>query len=276
MSDKKIKHFVFSRFFPGQVKTYPYNVLATDFLKRQLPLTKNILSSLENQTNKNFELFFVVNPAFCDDPRYEFIFSTLQNFTTLPLKFIKRVDLPKLLQDALNEYEFVIASMMDFDDFVYKGAVAEVQNKVNECKEISTYGYGKGYIYSEGELYNFLPTSRAYLRDKTGYFSAFYSVILKSSFAKNLPSIILSCFNHVRINLSIKDFLNKNGIKFHEVAYQQNFSTSAIIYFVHRSSREQLLNHDKVGSKKPLTSPELTKKYVEEEFGFFHELKSIT
>ena len=88
-SDKKIKHFVVSRFFPFQRKEFPHNILDVDFLSKQLPLAKNMLRSLENQTNKKFELVFIANPKFFDDPKYEFIFSTLRDSTTLPLKFIK-------------------------------------------------------------------------------------------------------------------------------------------------------------------------------------------
>ena len=77
MADATVKHFIFSRFFPYQRKGYPYDVLDVDFLSKQLPLAKNILSSLENQTNKNFDLVFLVNEKFFDNPTYEFVFKTL-------------------------------------------------------------------------------------------------------------------------------------------------------------------------------------------------------
>ena len=69
-SDKKIKHFVVSRFFPVQRKEFPHNILDVDFLLKQLSLAKNMLRSLENQTNKNFESVFVANPKFFEDPKY--------------------------------------------------------------------------------------------------------------------------------------------------------------------------------------------------------------
>lgn len=274
MADVTIKHFVFSRFFPVQVQDYLYNVLAPNFLKAQLPLAKNILKSLENQTNKDFELVFIANPKYFDNPKYEFVFSTLQDFTTLPLKFIKPADVPALLKEAYEKYDFVIQTKMDFDDFVYKDAVADTQSKIDADKNMLTYGYGKGYIYSKNELYVFLPTERGYLTNNDGYFSAFYSLILKSSFAKTLP--VINGLNHAKVITNLKSIFEKNNIEFPENVYQRNDSINGIIYFRHESAREHLLGHGKTKGKKPLTNEDgLTKKQLEEDFAFFYDLNSI-
>ena len=275
MADATIKHFVFSNFFPAQVPDYLYNVLAPNFLKAQLPLAKNILKSLENQTNKNFELVFIANPKYFDNPKYEFVFSTLQDFTTLSLKFIKPADVSALLKDAYENYDFVIQSGMDFDDFVFKGVIADIQSKVNECNNILTYGYAREYIYSKNELYTLLPTDRDYLINNIGYASC-YSLILKSSFAKTLPVIEIKSLAHSRMITKLKNIFEKNNIDFPENVYQRNDSINGIIYFRHEFAREHLLGRGKTKGKKPLSNEDgLTKKYLEEEFGFFYELNSI-
>lgn len=277
MADKTIKHFVFSRFFPRQSQEYLYNVLSTFFLKKQLPLAKNMFRSLENQTNKNFELVFVANPKFFDDPKYEFIFSTLQASTTLPLRFVKSADIPALLKDAYDNYDFVIQSGMDFDDFVFKDAVADTQSKVSECNDMLTYGYSKGCIYSENELYAFLPKERGYLIDNSGYFSPFYSLVLKSSYAKTLPFIWTFGLPHSKIITKLKEIFAKNNIEFPADVYHRDDSINGIIYFRHEFSQEYLLGHNKVKGKKPLTTEEtgITKQQLEDEFGFFYDLNSI-
>lgn len=269
MADKTIKHFIFSRFFPSQYSDYLYNVLAPSFLKKQLPLTKNMLRSLENQTNKNFELIFLMNPNYFDNPKYEFIFSTLQDLTSLPLKFIKRTDIPSLVRGVYKNYDFVIQSQTDFDDFIFKDAVADTQSKVNECDSILSYGYCKGYVYSAGELY---PISRDY--GGMGQIGDLQSLILKSDFAINLPFIGI-LVNHTKIKTIMKDFLEKNGFDFEERMFQQNKTINFYIYFIHEFSQEYLLGHSKTKGKKPLTTADITKKHLEEEFGFFYDLNSI-
>ena len=91
-----------------------------------------------------------------------------------------------------------------FDDFVFKGAVADTQSKVNECNNMLTYGYGKGYLYAQDGLYVFLPTERGYLTNNEGYFSPFFSLILKSSFAKTLPLIGINGLSHAKMITHLK------------------------------------------------------------------------
>lgn len=273
VSPNKIKHFVFSRFFPHQDPNYPHDVCDVDFLKEQVLLVPNILRSLENQTCKNFEVVFLANDNYFSDPKYEFIFTALKN-TTLPVKVIKRVDMVPLLKGAYDNYDFVIQSRLDFDDFMCKDAVADIQSKVTECDSILAYGYCKGYEYIYGELhfwYNLL--------NEIGHLGMLQSLILKSSFAKKIPPIMIG-INHSKIKILLKEFLEKNGIEFTEKMFQQNTSKNAFIYFRHEYSYKLNLNKNLSQLKVPnpnyrLTTSYITKEQLKDEFGFFHELKSI-
>ena len=276
VEDKKIKHFILMRFFSFDDPNYPHDIYDPDFLSKQLVLAKNnAIPSLENQTNKNFNLAFIVNTKFFDNPKYEFVFSTLKESTTLPLTFIKDNERPRLIEESLNDYDFVITSRMDFDDFIYKDAIEDTHSKVNECENILAYGYCRGYTYVCGELYGFIHPYK-----RIGYHSVLGSVILKSSFAKNMPFIDAFGFNHGLAKNAIKSFVEKNGIMFSENMFQQNTSTKAIIYFRHEFAHWQLT---KVGTSQvsppanqvPLTDEEITKKQLADEFGFHLELKSI-
>lgn len=275
-SNKKIKHFIMIRFFTFDDPKYPHDIYDTNFLSKQLVLAENnALKSLENQTNKNFDLIFLVNDKFFDNPTYEFIFSTLQNATTLPIKFIKIRELPRLFKDAYDNYDFVIQSRIDFDDFVFKDAVTDTQSKVDECKNILAYGYCSGYEYIKGDL-------RVYDHkfNGTGHHSILQSLILKSSFAKTLPFINMYSLNHTKIKLKLKELLEKNGIDFAENMFQQNTLTKAYIYFRHDSSH-RILTHNggkpvlRIPNSKKITGENITKAQLEEEFGFHLELNSI-
>ncbi len=283
MDDCKIKHFVIIRFFPKQFPDYPHDVFDVDFLSKQLILAKNAMASLNNQTNKNFEVVFVANEKFFSDEKYEFIFSTLKASTKLPIEFVKAVDtsnmyaksgLKDLLKAAFDEYDYVIQTRMDFDDFVYKDAVADTQDKVSDCENVLAYGYCNGYKYVNGELYRYHSTF-----NEIGCKSAFMSLILKSSFAKTLPFLSVYSFRHDEFKTYLQKFLEKHGVKFSDKMFRQNTSTAAFLYYRHNLS---LYNWIKTGSGKistpkesPFTTADITKAALKDEFGFFLELKSI-
>jgi hypothetical protein len=280
MSDKTIKHFVISRFFTYQSPKYPYDVFDVNFLTTQLPLAKNMLRSLENQTNKDFETVFIFNNKVADDPKkYESIFLSLRESTTLPLKLLGTTACAELVKNTLNEYDYVIQTRMDFDDFVYKDAVADTQSKVNECDTMLVYGYCKGYRYIYGELY-----PHYVLWNGNGHHSVFQSLILNSSFAKKMPFLWIERFYHDKFKPMLKKFLdeNKTEFRFSDDMLKQNTSDDAYIYYNHEYSQEFFVRNlnsllDKVKGKEPLTAENIkkTKKQLEDEFGFFHELNSI-
>ena len=273
-SEKKIKHFLEVRFFPEQDINYLYNVLAVRFLKPQLILANNIFRSLENQTNKNFEIVFFMNPAFLDNPKYEFIFEELKQITTFPITFVKEYKIENLLRRAFDEYEFVIQSRIDFDDFLYKDGIANTQSKVNECDNVLYYGYCRGYMYFNGELCHY-----GNLFDGNGHPAVLQSLILRSSLAKKLPIFTPYSGVHTKIKLKLKEFLKKNGVTFSENMFQQNTTTNAYIYFRHNFSHNTLTNSldfTKVVERYNLPAVEdVTKKQLVEEFAFNYKLNSI-
>ena len=240
VSPDKIKHFVIVRFFPYQRSTFPHDVLDVDFLSKQLPLTKNILSSLENQTNKNFELVFLINEKCFSESRYGFVFSALRDSSALPIKFIKSNEKARLIKEASKDYDFVIQSRMDFDDFVFKDAIADTQSKVIECNQILAYGYCKGYRYVLGELYPNFSTFGG-----KGPYAVLASLICDSAFASKFPDVSVYQFPHDNLRPTLKNFLEKKGISFSENMFQLNTKTIAYIYFKHEFS-QQLLCTNKV------------------------------
>lgn len=273
MADKTIKHFVMVQFFTWQNPNYPHNVLDVDFLSSQVSLTQNIFRSLENQTNKNFELIFRVHKNLLSETKYEPILLTLKNSTTLPLKFSVGKERRRWIKEALNNYDYVITSRMDFDDFIYKDAVADTQSKIKDCDKILAYGYCKGYRYVYGELY-----SHRNLWGGEGHLGIMQSLIVNSSFAKTIPFVSVNSFIHNNVKLAMENFLENNGVKFTENMFEQNTMTNAYIYYRHNFSQQLLKSGNtefKIPKHRPLTTADITKKQLEEEFGFFRELNSI-
>lgn len=288
---KSIKHLILMRFFSFYDPKYPYDIFDVDFLAKNLTLAKNnALRSLANQTDKNFEIVFVINARFFEDAKYEFIFTTLRdacNELSLEFRFMKMQqevtdwqhkykvsELPAIIESAMNEYDYVIQSRYDFDDFLYKEAIADTHSKVDGCESIMGYGYCKGYRYVQKELYPFFHFKGV------GYHSILGSIIVKSSVAKTLPFICIYNFAHDKAKLGIQKFTERNGFEFSEDMFQQNTDDNAFIYFRHDFSHFILTQNAgdqtvKIRNQQPLTSNDITKKQLEDEFGFHCELKSI-
>ena len=264
------------RFFPKQDPRYPHDVLDVDFLANQLPLAvNNGLKSLENQTNKNFKIIFLMNPICFSDKKYEFIFSTLKEATTLPVKFMQWGEYKHTIRKDLRVFDFVIQSRMDFDDFVYKDGIADTQNKVAECENILYYGYCKGYSYINGDI---LPYFESF--NGVGHHSILQSLILKCSFAKNLPLFVLYQGGHHLAKTDLQKFLAKSNVEFSENMFQQNTTDNAFIYYRHELAHYILTKHKlnltvKSQQENALTTEKITKKYLEDEFGFTLKLNSI-
>lgn len=284
MADKTVKHFVVVRFFERKVAGYVHDIFDVNFVaERVLLAKKNLLSSLENQTNKNFEIIFLVNDRYLSEEKYKFIFTELQDGITVPLKFTKSAMLRRLVKDAYNDYDFVIQTRIDYDDFAYKDAVADTQAKIDECNSILAYGYNKGYVYFNDEMYPFYDL---YLRKDTdrqgGHSAVFHSVILKSEFAKKIPYIGAYSLDHTNVKSKLKEFLEKNGVEFAENMYRYNASDNALIFFRHdftESNKGKPYTENeppgRVKGKKKLTGNDITKKQLEDDFAFHYDLKSI-
>ena len=297
MANPTIKHFIFIRIFPEQGAHYPYNVLDVDFLAGQLELAKNnALRSLENQTCKNAEIIFVMHDKHFLDKKYEFLFSTLKESTTFSCRFIKNLppykkdvsmaevyaesEWGRLAKQAAEEYDFVIHSRLDLDDFIRKDVIEDTQNKVNECENILAYGYCQGYKYVEGDLYEM-----CYGYKQNSHTSLMESIILNSEFARSMPfiSIMGNGLGHWRMKEKLTRFLESNGIKFSENMFQQNISYNAYVYFQCRFSWWHHIENKGntsadflIPKEATLVTEGITKKQLEEEFGFTgYELKSI-
>ncbi len=289
--EKTIKHLILVRFFSFYDPAYPQDIFDADFLAENLTLARNNgLRSLANRTNKNFEILFILNARFAEDKKYEFIAATLKDicaelslecrFMYMPkdvtdwrLKY-KASELPSIIAQEMDNYDYVIQSRFDFDDFLYKDAIADMHSKVADCPGVMGYGYCRGYRYVQGELYPFFHFKGV------GYHSILGSIIFKSSVAKNLPFLCIYTFPHDKAKLGIKRFVERNGLTFSEDMFQQNIADNAFVYYRHEFSHFILTKNAgdqtvKIKNQTPLTSDDITREQLEEIFGFRCELNSI-
>lgn len=277
MSGATVKHFVIVRFFERKIAGYIHDIFDVDFVTERVILAKkNLLSSLENQTNKNFEIIFLVNDKYLTDEKYGFIFTELQDGITVPIKLMKSNTVKQRIRDAFNDCDFVVQSRIDYDDFVYKDAVADTQAKVDNCKDILFYGYCKGYTYFNGDLYTF-PVPHY---SSNGQMSVFQSCILESSFGKKIPYIGVLSFMHTKVKPDLKNFLEKNGFEFRDDMYRKNVSANAFIWFRHDATWSNRGNPfvelpKSITRNGVIIDTDITKKQLEDDFAFHYDLNSI-
>lgn len=149
-------------------------------------MQNNFIRTLENQTNKNFEILVLCNPK-NDDKK--FLYEKLE--TKLDIKFMSAGTF-EYVNSFFDEYDFIINTTLDTDDFLHKDCVEMIQKCVRDNTTFKMYGFVNGATIVQGEhtAYKF---EKEYL-GKTGFMSCGTSIIYstKLNFTKEFPYFIYS------------------------------------------------------------------------------------
>lgn len=177
----RIKHFILTRFLSVNWG-FGDLVFNPEFIHYHAELLKNnFFKTLENQTNRDFEIVIKIH----DDIDLNKL-KEIQNIDT-PLKYtlIRRADTDKFLNSYdYTNYDYCIVSRLDDDDFVRKDLIQDIQNQVSKCNSIYLYGYNRGYAAFD-DSNKVVEFERSY---KQGHFSPLQSYIFNLSKTKNIIS----------------------------------------------------------------------------------------
>lgn len=145
MITQQIKHYVIIRFFPIDLGLG--NIITDiNFTKKSLNIFRtSCLQSLLNQTNKNFEIIFLINDNAPIDVINEFIENVKKNYH-INIFPVKNCNITKYLYNVdKNEYDWLITTRMDYDDLIYNEAANNIQEIVKSTKyDLLCHGYCKG------------------------------------------------------------------------------------------------------------------------------------
>ena len=240
-----IKHILITRFFPFQVNGYTRDIKSPEFLRSQAKIFKNnLLSSIENQSNKDMTLVIIVNDESYRNPEIAKIINGLKEASPietiiLPLRdmdgtlnsFSKDSKFKAYLNGYLNDFDYLIESRTDFDDFFHSNASQRVKDIIrqNQPNGIILHGYCRGITYiSNNDIYEF-----DYFKDgkkRSGHWAIFTSMIINCSDLKGKPFMSIFGVNHGDPRLRLENYGMDTNINTNII---QDDMVDAFVYFKH-------------------------------------------
>lgn len=190
-----MKHFIITRFFSdkfGKTQDDMLSFLNEETLQNGFTLLKNhFIKTLQNQTNKNFEIVILIYNEL-----------SLQNVSFLneikcdnKINIIHSKDLNKFIYNFYNN-DLVIQTRLDYDDFVHKNCVQDVQLSALDTNYLKVYGLNNGCSMSDDEICYFHRPK--YVNPNFGFFSCFETLIINTKNYKK-PINIYGCEQHTKI-----------------------------------------------------------------------------
>lgn len=148
MENKLYKHFVVTRFFNDDTMRLGKRVFDKDVLDKGIYLLKKIVfSSLNNQTDKNFEWIILIH----ENVNKEYIKPLYDLKADFPIHIILNEEYKKMLDACAKEYKYIINSRIDDDDAIYDGAVAFTHSFIDDKKPVRVITWKNGLTYVIGD-----------------------------------------------------------------------------------------------------------------------------
>lgn len=230
-----IKHFIITRFFTVD-DVYGEEMYTYEFLYSWFDLFKNnLISSLNNLNNKDFELVIMIHNN-VDISTVSF-FNELN--TDYKITIIHWGEIQTYLDSFYDKYDYIIETRMDFDDFVFSNVIDDIRNHIDKETTIKIYGYCSGYTYYllNKKYYDFY-----HLVNNIGHWSICPSVIYNTNFVKNKKHFNIYSFNHGRSKVNLQTWCERNNIEWNENMFEQNTTDKAFIYYRPINSYSELLD----------------------------------
>ena len=260
----KIKHFIITRYFTVD-DVYGEEMYTHEFLYSWFELFKNnLISSLNNVKNKDFELIIMIHDNVS--------FSTVSFFNELKTEYkisiIHWSEIQNYLDSFFDKYDYIIESRMDFDDFIFSDVIDDIRNHIDKNINIKLYGYCSGYTYYKlnEKYYDFY-----HLVNNVGHWAICSSVIINTNFLKDKKHFNIYSFNHGRSKINLQKWCNDNNVKWNDNMFEQNIIDKAFIYYRPLNSYSELLDkRNNIDYKLPgYTNKEICKpNNLKEIFGF--------
>jgi len=178
----KIRHLVSTRFLlfdffgNGRIFDDGYKKNVTNVLMN------GFISTLKNQTDDDYECAIITNPR-----NVEYVKSL-----SFPIK-VKVFTYDGIIADiksSLNNYDYIISTVSDYDDFFHKDNLKIIKQSINSSVNFKMFGFlnGATLIKGEDEPHLFSPS---YI-GTTGFFTCCASIIYstKISFTNEFPFIV--------------------------------------------------------------------------------------
>jgi len=188
---------------------------------------KFTLKSLENQTNKNFEIILKIHNEISENSKAILELKSIKS--SIKINILRKNETDNFIDNNAKEIDFLITTRIDHDDLIYYNAVNDVQKKCNYNIPLYYNGYIKGITMINNDYKNcfkFYPTYGNY----RGTHSAFQSLVVnKKKVSKNLN--IYSLGPHSDQIDRFKSLFN--GFEFDKSFFNVNKDEDTYIYVKH-------------------------------------------
>ena len=221
------------------------------------------LKSLENQSNKNFEIIIIIHNEI--NLNNSSIKKLLKIKTNLNLKVLKLKEIKSYININSKNFDFLITTRIDHDDLIYKDAVEEIQNKCNKNIPLYYNGYDKLITMIGNDIencYKFYPNYYG-----LGSIGIFQSLIVNKN-KINKSYNIFDLGIHSKLKIKFIDIYKKNNLEYKEIYFNINHIEDSSIYIKHKFNHSELSNKSKNWHKTNIKIKK-SKKWFRERFGNF-------
>ena len=253
----KIKHYIIIRFH--------YKSSDEKLINNGIELFNNFtLKSLENQSNKNFEIILLIHNEI--NLNHSSIKKLLKIKTNLNIKLIRLKELQSYIDINSKNIDFLITTRIDNDDLIYKDAVKEIQNKCNKNIPLYYNGYDKLITMIGNDIencYKFYPNYHG-----IGSMSIFQSLIVNKNKINKLYNIYDLGY-HNKGKFKFIDIYKENNLEFKEIYFNINHMEDSSIYVKHEFNLSLKLGKKIINWHKTNIKIKKDKKWFRERFGNF-------
>ena len=260
-----IKHFILIRFYCLTMMKKE-KLFSQEFLDNGVNIFEQYtLKSLENQSNKNFEIIMIIHNEI--DLNHKSIQKLYKIKSSLKINIIRYNEITSFIEANSKNQKYLITTRIDHDDLIYNGAVEEIQNKCNENIPLFYNGYDKLITMIKNDIYNsykFYPNYKG-----LGSISIFQSLIVNKEKINQLYNIF-QLGGHSKLKGTFIKLYKKHNLEFKEEYFNLNHLEDCCIYIKHEFNHSSHIKprHKKKGHRTNIKIRK-DKKWFIERFGKF-------
>ena len=242
----KIKHFIIVRFLCSPNLGFGEKIFDKNFIEKNVNITfKYLIQSLNNQTNKNFEVIYLLNEKHDINFINKLFYKKIKQIDNFNINFIKRYELKNYISNNIKGYDICITTRIDCDDLINCNAVADVQNL---CIKQNFYpvilcGYNYGYrMYDDKRIYD----AKYIYQNYRGFISIFISAITYLDKNNNNFINIYDLGPHHDCGNNLKELYNKLNISYKDcdiIHILDNKNDKSFVYNRYNSSSSSIIQN---------------------------------
>lgn len=232
-----IKHYILIRFYCFTMMKKE-KLFEPELLDNGIKIFEQYtLKSLENQSNKNFEIIMMIHNEI--DLNHKSIQKLYKISSIIKINILRYNETNSFIATNSKNVKYLITTRIDHDDLIYNGAVDEIQSKCNENIPLFYNGYDRLITMLKNDIYN---TYKFYPNYKgLGSISIFQSLIVNKEKINQLYTIF-DLGSHTKLKGTFINLYKVNNFEFKEEYFNLNHLEDCCIYIKHEFNHSSYIN----------------------------------